>query len=81
MPKGPQGQNLHVQKVHKVFRKLPLRLKALLLCVLVLVPVMFVATKFFPPQDRNTILVISCFGLAAAYAFFGLGGRSRAKRP
>jgi hypothetical protein len=81
MPNGPQGQNSYVRKAHNVFRKFPLRLKALLLCVVVLLPVMFVATRFFPPQDRNTILVISCFGLAAAYAFFGMGGRNRTKNP
>jgi len=80
MPKGPQGHNPHIRKAHGIFRKLPLRLKALVLCVLILAPVMFIATRFSPPQDRGTILVISCFTLAAVYAFFGMGGRSRAKK-
>jgi hypothetical protein len=65
--------------VGRVWAKLPLRLKALVLCVLVLAPVMFIATRLFPPEDRTTILVVSCFGVAALYAF--LGGRPRAKRP
>ena len=80
MPEGPQDRKHHLRKAHGVFRKLPLRLKALVLCVLVLVPVMFIATRLFPPQDRGTILVVSCFAVAALYAFFGTGGRSRAKR-
>jgi len=58
-----------------VFHRLPLRLRALILCIFVLAPVMFVATRIFPPQDKNMILVISCFGLAAVYAFFGIRRR------
>jgi hypothetical protein len=79
MPKGPQGQNPHVKRAHGVFRKLPLRLKALVLCIVILAPVMFIATRFFPPQDRGTILVVSCFALAALYAFFGMGKSGRTK--
>jgi hypothetical protein len=62
--------------VGKIWAKLPLRLKALALCILVLAPVMFIATRLFPPEDKNTILVISCFALAALYAFFGVRRRA-----
>ena len=81
MPEAPQGRKSSLRKAHGVFSRLHLRLKALVLCIFILAPVMFVATKFFPPQDRNTILVASCFGLAAIYAFAGLGARRRAKGP
>lgn len=81
MPKGPQDKKSHAQKAHSIFTRLPLRLKALVLCIFILAPVMFVATRFFPPQDRNTILVVCCFALAAIYAFFGLGGANVPKGP
>jgi hypothetical protein len=80
MPKGPQGQETHAHRAHRIFTRLPLRLEGLVLCIVVLVPVMFVATKFFPPEERGTVLVASCFVVAALYAFFGMGGRKRAKR-
>jgi hypothetical protein len=51
--------------------RLPLRLKAVVLVVLVLVPIMLIATRIFPPEHRKTILVVSCFALAALYVFFG----------
>jgi len=68
--------NIATRQKRPDFHRLPLRLRALILCVFVLAPVMFFATRIFPPEDKNTILVISCFALAALYAFFGIRRRT-----
>jgi len=67
-----------IDRVLYCLGRLPLRLKAVVLCVLVLVPIMLIATCIFPLEHRKTILVVSCFALAALYAFFGTRRKPRA---
>jgi hypothetical protein len=63
----------------KFFYRIPLRLTALILGALVLVPVVLLLSKFYPSMDRETIAVIVAFAMAASFAFPILGP-SRSKK-
>jgi hypothetical protein len=57
----------------KFFYRMPLRLAGMILSVVVLVPIVLVASKLFPSEDRETIAIIVAFALAASFAFPILG--------
>jgi hypothetical protein len=63
----------------KFFYRLPLRITALILGALVVVPIVLVASWLFPSMNRETIALIVAFALAASFAFPVLGP-SRPKR-
>ena len=57
----------------KFFYRMPLRIAGMILCVVVLTPVVFIASKLFPAVNRETIVVIAAFAIAASFAFPILG--------
>lgn len=61
----------------KFFYKMPLRLAGMILCAVVLTPVVFIASKLFPSVNRETIVVIAAFAIAASFAFPVLGPSKR----
>jgi hypothetical protein len=64
----------------KFFYRMPMRLAGMILAVVVLVPIVLVASKLFPGMDRETIAIIVAFAMAASFAFPILGPfRSKGK--
>jgi glucose-6-phosphate-specific signal transduction histidine kinase len=61
----------------KFFYRIPLRLTALILGAIVLVPVVLLASRLFPSEDRQTIALIVAFAMAASFVFPVLGPRKR----
>ncbi len=61
----------------KFFYKIPLRFTALILGAVVLVPVVLLASRLFPSEDRQTIALIVAFAMAASFVFPILGPRKR----
>jgi hypothetical protein len=63
----------------KIFYRMPMRVTALILGALVVVPIVLAASWLFPSMNRETIALIVAFALAASFAFPVLGP-SRPKR-
>jgi len=61
----------------KFFYRIPLRLTALILGAVVLVPIVLLASRLFPSEDRQTIALIVAFAMAASFVFPILGPRKR----
>ncbi|HWY66695.1 MAG TPA: hypothetical protein VNX61_15890 [Rhizomicrobium sp.] len=53
----------------KIFYRMPMRITALVLGALVLVPIVLLMSWLLPSMDRETIALIVALAMAASFAF------------